>query len=82
MASEAQILANRIELRYAQYERRATSDERRINAKQSQFAGHSNERKLLFQQSIMKMNGFADAVKNKPKQTQFPIATKRTQPSY
>jgi hypothetical protein len=40
-------------------------------AKQSQFAGHSNERKLLFQQSIMKMNDFADAVKNKPNQTQF-----------
>jgi len=46
MTSEAQILANRIELRYAQYERRATSDERRINAKQSQFAGHSNECKF------------------------------------
>jgi len=39
--------------------------------KQSQFAGHSNERNLLFQQSIMKMNGFADAVKNKPNQTQL-----------
>jgi len=46
MASEAQILSNRIELRYAQYERRETSDERRINAKQTQFAKCSNEHKL------------------------------------
>jgi len=40
-------------------------------AKQSQFAGHSNERKLLFQQSIMKIYGFSNAVKNKPNQTQL-----------
>jgi hypothetical protein len=40
-------------------------------AKQSQFAGYSNECKLLFQQSIMKIYGFADAVKNKPNQTQL-----------
>jgi hypothetical protein len=52
MASETQILANHIELRYAQYERRETRDERRIYAKQSQFAGHSNEHNLLINKGL------------------------------
>jgi len=48
MATEAQILANRIELRYAQYGLRATSDQGQATnyPKQSQFAGYSNERKF------------------------------------
>jgi len=55
MATKAQILANRIELRNTQYETRYTPHAIRessiqnramIYAKQTQFAGHSNEHKL------------------------------------
>jgi hypothetical protein len=52
MATEAQILANRIELRYAQYERRATSDERRINAKQTQLPQQQNEHNPLINKAL------------------------------
>jgi len=50
MVTEAQILANRI----AQSAIRATSDQRQATnyAKQSQFAGYSNECKLCYNKGI------------------------------
>jgi len=40
-------------------------------AKQTQFAGYLNEHKLLFQQSIMKINGFSGALKTNPNKANF-----------
>jgi hypothetical protein len=82
MATETQILSNLIDLRYAQGAIRATRDERRINAKQTQFPKKSNGCNLSSNSKLQRKMDNGHLVKTNPIKPNFRRVKNEFNPLY